>query len=62
MQDLRALAERSRPLLVEVFRLLKDLDAGRLVPTPLHDYAKTGDLRACGKIVVASEASPSTGS
>ncbi|MFA9432273.1 hypothetical protein [Egicoccus sp. AB-alg2] len=53
MQDLRRLAERSRAILIEVFRLLKALDAGELVPTPLHDYAKTGDLTDCGKIVVA---------
>ena len=58
MEDLRALADRSRPVLLEVFRLLKDLDAGRLVPTPLHDYAKTGDLTDCGKIVVAIEGQP----
>lgn len=58
MGDLRALAERSRPVLLEVFRLLKELDAGRLVPVPLHDYAKTGDLRDCGKITVATEGQP----
>ena len=55
MQDLRALAQRSRPVLIETFRLLKQLDAGRLTPEPLHDYAKTGDLTDCGKIVVAVE-------
>lgn len=58
MQDLRALAERSRPLTLEVFRLLKQLDAGELTPTPLHDYAKTGDLSDCGKIVVLLEDEP----
>jgi len=55
MEDLRRLAERSRTTLVEVFRLLKALDAGTVVPAPLHDYAKTGDLTDCGKIVVAVE-------
>jgi len=55
MADLRRLAERSRATLVEVFRLLKALDAGTVVPAPLHDYAKTGDLTDCGKIVVAVE-------
>jgi len=55
MQDLRALAQRSRPVLIETFRLLKQLDVGRLTPEPLHDYAKTGDLTDCGKIVVAVE-------
>ena len=55
MDDLRRVAERSQALLIEVLRLLKDLDAGVLVPAPLHDYAKTGDLTDCGKIVVAME-------
>jgi hypothetical protein len=58
MQDLRRLAERSQPVLLEVFRLLKALDAGALVPVSLHDYAKTGDLTDCGKIVVAVEGEP----
>jgi hypothetical protein len=58
MQDLRRLAERSQPVLLEVFRLLKALDAGTLVPVSLHDYAKTGDLTDCGKIVVAVEGEP----
>jgi hypothetical protein len=58
MQDLRSIAERSRPLTLEVFRLLKRLDAGELTPTPLHDYAKTGDLSDCGKMVVAVEGEP----
>jgi hypothetical protein len=58
MQDLRALAERSRPLTLEVFRLLKQLDAGELAPTVLHNYAKTGDLSDCGKIVVSVEGEP----
>jgi hypothetical protein len=58
MQDLRALAVRSRPLTLEVFRLLKQLDAGELTPEALHDYAKTGDLSDCGKIVVVVEGEP----
>lgn len=58
LEDLRHLAERSRPVLIEVFRLLKRLDAGTLRPEPLHDYAKTGDLSDCGKIVVALEGEP----
>jgi hypothetical protein len=58
MQDLRLLAERSQPVLLEVFRLLKALDAGTLVPVSLHDYAKTGDLTDCGKIVVTVEGEP----
>lgn len=31
------------------------LDAGSLLPAPLHDYAKTGDLTDCGKLVVTVE-------
>jgi hypothetical protein len=58
VEDLRRLAERSRTTLLEVFRLLKALDAGSLSPVPLHDYAKTGDLTDCGKIVVAVEGEP----
>jgi hypothetical protein len=37
MGDLRSLAERSQVVLVEVFRLLKALDAGELSPLALHD-------------------------
>lgn len=32
---------------------LKHLDAGTLAPQPLRDFAKTGDLSDCGKIVIA---------
>ncbi len=56
--DVRALAERSRPVLLEVFRVLKELDLGQRSPTPLQDYAKTGDLSDCGKIVVSVEGEP----
>lgn len=55
VEDLRRLAERSRATLVEVFRLLEALDAGTVVPAPLHDHAKIGELTDCGKIVVAVE-------
>jgi hypothetical protein len=58
MDDLRGLAQRSPATLTEVFRLLKSLDAGELSPVPLHDYAKTGDLTDCAKIVVAVESEP----
>ena len=58
MGDLRSLAERSQVVLVEVFRLLKALDAGDLSPVPLHDYANTGDLTDCGKLVVALDDEP----
>lgn len=53
VEDLELLAVRSRTVLKEVFRRLKRLDAGTLEPEPLHDFAKTGDLSDCGKIVVA---------
>jgi hypothetical protein len=42
----------------EVLRLLKQLDAGELLPRRLQDYAKTGDLTDCGKIVVEVEGEP----
>jgi hypothetical protein len=58
LEDLRRLAGRSRPVLIEAFRLLKRLDAGTLHPEPLHDYAKTGDLSDCGKIVASLEGEP----
>jgi hypothetical protein len=56
--DVRTLAGRSRPVLTEVFRLLKLLDLGQLSPTPLHAFPQTGDLSDCGKIVVAVEGEP----
>lgn len=55
---MRALAARARPLAVEALRLLVLLDQGRLRPTPLSHFAKTGDLSDCGKIVVALEGHP----
>ncbi len=56
--DLRSLAEASRPLFLEAMRLLRRLDRGDLAPVPLHDVAKTGDLGGCGKIVPAVEGEP----
>jgi hypothetical protein len=56
--DMRTLATRSRPVLLEVFRLLKLLDLGHVAATPLRDFAKTGDLSDCGKIVVALPGEP----
>lgn len=56
--DVRALAGRSRLVLLEVFRLLELVDLGQLSPTPLHDFSKTGDLSDCGKIVAAVEGEP----
>ncbi len=58
MGDLRSLAKRSQVVLVEVFRLLKALDAGALSPVALHDDAKTGDLTDCGKIGVDLDDQP----
>ena len=56
--DLRGIQHRARPVLTEVFRALKQLDEGTLRPVPLKDYAKTGDLSDCGKIVVETEGHP----
>jgi hypothetical protein len=58
IEDLRLLATRSRPVLVAVFGILKQLDDGSVVPTPLRDYGKTGDLTDCGKLVVAVDGEP----
>jgi hypothetical protein len=56
--DMRALARRSRPVLIEVFGLLVLLDWGSISATPLQDFAKTGDVRDCGKLIVAVEGEP----
>lgn len=53
LEDLKLVGARSQSVLTEVFRLLKRLDAGTLAPRPHHDFAKTGDLSDCGKIVVS---------
>lgn len=53
IDGLRSISTRSRIVALEVLRLLKLLAAGRLQPQPLRDFAKTGDLKDCGKIVVA---------
>ena len=58
VEDLRRIAKRSPEVVKEVLRLLKQLDAGELVPRRLQDYAKTGDLTDCGKIVVEVEGEP----
>ncbi len=58
VEDIRALARRSRPVLLEVLRRLESLDRGQLIPDPLHDFAKTGDLTDRGKLVIAIEGEP----
>lgn len=58
LEDLRTLAKQSPAVLREVLACLKRLDQGSLQPTPLHDFAKTGDLTDCGKIVIALEDEP----
>jgi addiction module RelE/StbE family toxin len=58
VEDLRRIAKRSPEVVKEVLRLLKQLDAGELVPHRLQDYAKTGDLTDCGKIVVEVKGEP----
>lgn len=58
VDDLRSVSVRSRRVAIEVLRLLKLLDDGRLQPQPLRDFSKTGDLTDCGKIVVALDDEP----
>lgn len=58
LEDLREIAQRSREVAIEVLRLLKLLDSGRLTPVRLNDYAKTDDLTDCGKIVVEISGHP----
>lgn len=58
IDDLRIVATRSPAVLREVLRQLKRLDAGLLHPQPLNDFAKTGDLSDCSKIVVALPGEP----
>ena len=58
LDDLREIVQRSREVAIEVFRLLKLLDAGRLSPVRLNDYVKTGDLSECGTIVVEVSGHP----
>lgn len=55
LADLDAIRDRSIGALRAVFRQLRRLDRGEITPAPLHDYAKTGDLSDCGKIVVESD-------
>jgi len=56
--DIRAISKRSRPVAVEVLRLLKLLDQGQIAATPLQNFGKTGDLTDCGKVVVLVEGEP----
>lgn len=56
--DLRTIGSRSPAVLREVLRRLKRLDAGVERPQPLNDFSKTGDLRDCGKLVVALPGEP----
>jgi len=58
VEDLRRIAKRSPETAKEVLRLLKQLDSGELVPRRLQDYAKTGDLSDCGKILVEVDGQP----
>lgn len=56
--DLRHLAAANRVVAIEVFRILKQLDAGAVQPRPLQDFTKTGDLTDCGKLAVAVAGEP----
>ena len=58
VEDLCRIAKRSPETAKEVLRHLKQLDSGELVPRRLQDYAKTGDLTDCGKILVEVDGQP----
>lgn len=58
VEDMRHLAKRSPKVLREALARLKALDSGTLQPQPLRDFAKTGDLTDCGKIIIALEGEP----
>jgi hypothetical protein len=51
-------SKRSPEVVKEIHRLLKQLDAGELVPRRMQDDAKTGDPTDCGKIVVDVDGEP----
>lgn len=56
--DLRRLMQRSPNVVREVLRTLKQLQQREIDPVPLSDYAKTGDLSDCGKLLVVVEGEP----
>jgi len=58
LAELRQFEERSLDVLAQVFRLLEQLDNGTLQPTRLQNFANTGDLTDCGKIVVLVDGEP----
>lgn len=58
LEDLDRIHARSVEALKQVFRQLRRLDDGEITPVPLQDYAKTGDLSDCGKIVVEVDNEP----
>lgn len=58
LDDILAISKRSRPVVVEVLRLLKLLDQGKLAATPLRNFGKTGGLTDCGKVVVLVDGEP----
>lgn len=58
VEDLRTIAERSPAVVREALRILQRLERGEIEPIALHDYAKTGDLEDCGKLVVIVEGEP----
>ncbi len=58
IDDVHGIRERAAPVLRSVFTALKALDQGTLRPTPLKHYAKTGDPRDCGKVVVETAGHP----
>lgn len=58
IEDLKEIQRRSPAAIEPIFRLLKGLDSGAVEPKRLHDFAKTGDLSDCGKLVVEVDGEP----
>jgi hypothetical protein len=58
IDDLHGIKALAAAVLGSVFAALKALDQGTRRPTPLKNYAKTGDLRDYGKIVVETDGHP----
>ncbi len=58
VEDLRRISARSPAVVRSAVRILRQLERGEIEPTALHDYAKTGDLEDCGKLIVLVEGEP----
>lgn len=58
VDDLRDIALHSQAIAIEAIRRVRQLERGQIDPTPLRDFAKTGDLRDCGKVTVLVDGEP----